>query len=121
MPTVLQYNFGYDILLGNDFLKQFAKFTQTSYTVYLTTKYGHTLKIPTLKQPYRVRAKRSGHGYEQIALLIQTQKPIFTVHMIKKDDLLAKIKRICSENPLQFQKPDHPQAKIELTQEIYNK
>ena len=65
MPTVLQYNSGYDILLGNNFLKQFAKFTQIPYTVYLTTKCGHTLKIPTLKQPYRVRVKRSGHGYEQ--------------------------------------------------------
>ena len=65
--------------------------------VYLTTKCGHTLKISTLKQPYRVRAKHSGHGYEQIALQIQTQKPIFTVHIINKDDLLAKLKRICSE------------------------
>ena len=29
IPLVLQYNCRYDILLGNDFLKQFAKFTQT--------------------------------------------------------------------------------------------
>ena len=84
----MQYYSGYNILLGNDFLKQLAKLTQTPYTVYLTTKCGHTLKIPTLKQPYRVRAKHSGHGYEQITLQIQTQKPIFTVHIIKKDDLL---------------------------------
>jgi len=27
IPLVLQYDFGYDIILGNDFLKQFAKFT----------------------------------------------------------------------------------------------
>ena len=30
IPLVLQYDSGYDILLGNDFLKQFAKFTQTT-------------------------------------------------------------------------------------------
>jgi len=64
---VLQYNFGYNILLGNDFLKQFAKFTQTPCTVYLTTKCGHTLKIPTLKHPYGVRGKRAGQGYEQLS------------------------------------------------------
>lgn len=58
IPLVFQYNSGYDIVLGNYFLKQFAKFTQTPYTVYFTTKCGHTLKIPTLKHPYRVCAKR---------------------------------------------------------------
>ena len=70
IPLVLQYNSGYDILLGNDLFKQFAKFAQTPYIIYLTTKCGHTLKIPTLKFPYRVRAKRGGYGYEQIALPI---------------------------------------------------
>ena len=29
IPLVVQYNSGYDILLGNNFLNQFAKFTQT--------------------------------------------------------------------------------------------
>ena len=71
MALVLQYDFGYDILLENNFLKQFAKFTQTTYTVCLTTKCEHTLKIPTLKSPYRVRAKRGKLGYEQIALSLQ--------------------------------------------------
>ena len=108
IPLVLQYNFGYDILLGNDFLKQFAKFAQTPYIVYLTTKYGHTLKIIMLKQLYRVRAKRSRHGYEQIVLRIQAQKPTFTVSIIKKDDLLAKLKSVGYENPLQFWKREHP-------------
>jgi len=60
------------------------------------------LKFPTLKQAYRVRAKCGGHGYEHIALQIQAQKPIFKVNIIKKDNLLAKFKRICSENRLQF-------------------
>ena len=100
IPLVLQYNSGYDILLGSEFLKQFAKFTQTPYTVYLTTKCGHTLKIPTLKQPYRVRAKCSGHGYEQISLQMQIQKPTFIVNTIKKEDLLTELKQICLENPL---------------------
>jgi len=27
IPCILQYDSGYDILLGNDFLKKFAKFT----------------------------------------------------------------------------------------------
>jgi len=49
-----------------------------------------------------VCVKRSGHGYEQIALQIQEQKPTFTINIIKKDDLLAKLKRIYSENSLQF-------------------
>ena len=52
IPLVFQYHSGYDILLGNDLLKQFAKFTQTTYTVYLTTKCGHMLRIATLKSPY---------------------------------------------------------------------
>ena len=52
-----------------------------------------------------MHAKHGGHDYEQIALPIQIQKPSFTVHMIKKDDLLAKLKQICSENPLQFGNP----------------
>ena len=77
---VLQYDSGYDILLGNDFLKQFAKFTQTTYTVYLATKFGHTLKIRTLKSPYRVRVKRGGLGYEQIALPIHLNKSSFQVN-----------------------------------------
>ena len=105
-------------LLGNDFLKQFAKFTKTPYTVYLIIKCHHTLKIPTLKKPCRVCAKRSGHGYEQISLQTQIQKPTFTFNIIKKEDLLTKLKQICSENPLQSWKPDNPRAKIERTQEI---
>ena len=92
IPLVLQYNSGYDILLGNNFLKQFAKFTQISYMIYLTTKCGHTLKIPTLKHPYRVHAKRGGQGYEQIALSIQIQNPSFKVNIIKKEDLINKLK-----------------------------
>ena len=70
IPLVVQYNSGYGILLGNVFLKQFVTFTQTPYTVYLTTKCGHTLKIPTLKHPYRVYVKRGGQGYEKLALSI---------------------------------------------------
>ena len=100
IPLVLQYNSGYDILLGNDSLKLFAKFTQTPYTVYFTTKCGHTLKIPTLKQPYQVCAKRGGQGYEQIALSAQLQKPIFQINIIKKEYLINKLKQIYSENPL---------------------
>jgi len=121
IPLVLQYDAGYDILLGNDFLKQFAKFTQTTYTVYLTTKCGHTLKIPTLKSPYRVRAKRGGLGYEQLSLPVHLQKSHFRVHLITKTELINKLKQIYSENPLQFWKPEHPRAKIELTQEVYIK
>jgi len=79
----LQYGSGYDILLGNDFLKPFAKFIQTTYTICLSTKYEHTLKIPTLKYPYKVRTKRGRLGYEQIAFS-------------------ALLKQIHSENPLQF-------------------
>ena len=71
---VLQYDSRYDILLGNDFLKQFDKFTQTTYTVYLTTKCRHTLKMPTIKSPYRVRAKRGGLEYEQISLPVHMKK-----------------------------------------------
>jgi len=58
IPLVLQYDSGYGILLAHDFLKQFVKFTQTTYTVYLSTKCGHTLKIPTLKSPYRLQSTR---------------------------------------------------------------
>ena len=68
-----------------------------------------------------MHAKLSGQGYEHIALQIQAPKPIFSVHIIKKDYLLAKLKWICSEYPLQFWKPEHPRAKIELAQEIYIK
>jgi len=100
IPVVLQYNFGYNILLGNDFLRQFAKFTQTPYTVYFTTKCGHTLKIPILKHSYRVRTKRGGHGYEQLALSIQIQTPTYQAHVLKKDDLITKLKQIYSDNPL---------------------
>ena len=100
IPLVLQYDFGYDILSGDDFPKQFAKFTQTTYTVYLTTKCGHTLKIPTLKSFYRVRAKCGGLGYEQIALSAQLLKPSFHVNIITKGDLITKLKQIHSENPL---------------------
>ena len=64
IPLVLQYNSGYDNLFGNDFLKQSAEFTQTPYTMYVITKCGHTLKIPTLKHPYRVRMMCGGQGYE---------------------------------------------------------
>ena len=88
IPLVFQYNSGYDILFGNDFFRQFAKFTQTPYTVYFTTKCGHTLKIPILKHPYRVRAKRGGPGYEQLALSIQHQKPTLHVNILKKEDLI---------------------------------
>ena len=52
---------------------------------------------------------------------MQIQKPTFTVNIIKKEDLLTKLKQICSENPLQFWKLKHPRAKIELMQEIYIK
>ena len=117
----MQYDSGYDILLGNDFLKQFAKFTQITYTVYLTTKCRHTLKIPTLKSPYRVHAKHGGLGCEQISLPIHLQKPRFQVNIITKTDLINKLKQIYFENPLQFWKPEHPRAKIELTQEVYIK
>ena len=68
IPLVFQYNFGYYILLGNEFLKQFARFTNTTCTDYLTTKYDRTLQIPTLKHPCRVHAKRSRHGYDEISL-----------------------------------------------------
>jgi len=121
MPLVLQYDSGYDILLGNDFLKQFTKFIQTTYTVYLTTKCRHTLKIPTLKSPYSVCAKRGGLGYEQISLRVHLQRSHFQVNIITKIDLINKLKQIYSENPLQFWKPEHPRAKIELTQEVYIK
>lgn len=60
IPLVFQYNSSYNILLGNYFLKQITKFTQTPYTVDLTTKCRHTLKIPTLKHPNRVHVKRGG-------------------------------------------------------------
>ena len=90
---------------------------------YLTTKCGHILKIPTLKHPYRVREKRGGQGYEQIALSVsaQLQKPTFQINIIKREDLINKLKQIYYENPLQFWKPEHPRAKIELTQEVYIK
>ena len=83
--------------------------------------WSHLKNTNSKKQPYRVRAKRRGHGYEQLALQIQAQKSIFIVNIIKKDDLLTKLKRIYSENPLQFWKPRHPWAKIKLTQEIHIK
>ena len=98
----MQYDSGCDILLGNDFLKQFAKFTQITYTVYLTTKCGHTLKIPTLKSTYRVRAKRGGLGYEHQSLPVHLQKSHFQVHIITKTELMNKLKQIYSENPLSF-------------------
>ena len=88
---MFQYN-SYYHLLNNDFLKHFVKFTQTTYTIYLTTKCDHTLKMPTLKQLYRVRAKRSGHGYYQLSLQTQILKPKFLTNIIKKEDLLTKLK-----------------------------
>ena len=75
---------------------------QTTYTVYLTTKCGRTLKIPTLKFPYIVRAKRGRLGYEQISLPVHIQKSCFQVNIITKTDLINKLKQIYSENPLQF-------------------
>ena len=79
------------------------------------------MKIPTLKHRYRVRAKRGGQGYEQLALLIQLQKPTFHINILKKEDLITKLKQIYSNNPLQFWKLEHPRAKIELTQDVYIK
>ena len=96
----MQYNSGYDILLGNDFLKQFAKFTQTTYTVDITTKWEHTLQIPTLKPPYRVRAKHGELSYEQISLPVHLQRSHFQVNIITKTDPINKLKQIYSENPL---------------------
>ena len=68
----------------------------------LTTKCGHTLKIPTLKSPYRVREKRGGLGYEQISLPVHLQKSRFQLNIITKTDLINKLKQIYSENSLQF-------------------
>lgn len=121
IPLVFQYNSGYDIFLGNDVLKQFVKFTQTPYIDYFPTKCGHTLKIPTLKHPYRVRTKRGGQGCEHLVFSIQLQKPTFHIHILKKEDLITKLKQIYFYNPLQFWKPEHFRAKIELTQEVYIK
>lgn len=77
---------------------------------------GHTLKIPTLKQPYRVHAKHRRQGHEQVALSTPIQKPSFQVNIIMKEDVVNKLKEIYSENALQFRKHKHPIAKIELTQ-----
>ena len=60
--------------------------------VYLTTKCGNTLKIPMLKHPQKVGAKRGGQGYEQIVLSTQIRKPSFKVDIIKKDNLTTKLK-----------------------------
>ena len=81
-----------------------------------------SLRIPTLKHPYKVRAKCGGQGYEKTTLSTQQlQKPTFQINIIKKEDLINKLKQIYSNNPLQFWKPEHPRAKIEHTQEIYIK
>ena len=40
---------------------------------------------------------------------------------VNKEDLITKLKQTYSGNPLQFWKPEHPRAKIELTQEIHIK
>jgi len=40
-----------------------------------------------------VCAKRSGHGYQQISLQTQIQKPTFTINIIKKEDVLTKLKK----------------------------
>ena len=66
IPFVLRYNSGYDILLGNDFHKQSNKFTQTPILLSHCKMWTYTKKIPTLKHPYRVRAKHGGHGYEKL-------------------------------------------------------
>jgi len=94
IPLVLQYDSGYDILLENNFLKQFAKFSQTTYVVYLTTKCGHTIKIHNLKHPYRVHMKHCALGYEQIIFVAKLQTSSFTVHIIIKEDFINKLKRI---------------------------
>jgi len=62
------------------------------YTIYLIIKCGHTLKIPTLKSPYRVRAKRGGLGYERINLFVQLQKSRFNVNIITKAYLITRLK-----------------------------
>jgi len=76
------------------------QFTQTAYIAYLTTKCGHTLKIYTLKYPYRVRAKRGGLEYEQIVISVQQQKPSFHVNIINIAYLSIKLKQIYVESPL---------------------
>jgi len=118
---VLQYDFGYDIHLGSDFLKQFAKFIQTTYIVYLTTKGARTLKIPTLKYSYKVRAKCGGLKYEQIAFSAPQQKPSFHVNIITIANLINKLKQIYYESSLQFWKSEQPRAKIVVTKEVYTK
>ena len=47
-----------------------------------------------------MRAKDSGYGYDQISFQTQIQQPIFTISVIKKEDLLSKLKQIYSEDPL---------------------
>ena len=104
VPLVLQYDSGYDILLGNDFLKQFAKFTQTTYTVYLTTKCGHTLKIPTLKTPYRVRAKRGGLAWamNNSVSLYTCKNHTFKYILLPKQSLLTNSNRYILKIPYSF-------------------
>ena len=50
-----------------------------------------------------------------------TSKTILQINIIKKEDLINKLKHIYFENHLQFWKLEHLRAKVELTQEVYIK
>ena len=67
-------------------------FTQTTYTIYLITKRGHTLKIHTLKHPYRICTMHGRLGNEQIAFSARLQKPSLHVNIITRADLINKLK-----------------------------